>query len=102
MINVILAKVKKIKEIMWLTPFPVDDCRRGGRQEQRHAYSTVEEAPAVRREPRLRPRARTGGGGGDGGNVRLFAPEPLRCSVHSAKLLVSATNIAEFQLLHHT
>jgi len=85
----------------FLNIFPVDDCRRGGRQEQRHAYSTVEEAPAVRREPRLWPRARAGGGGGDG-NVRLFAPEPLRCSVHSAKLLVSATNIAEFQLLHHT
>ncbi|KAL5648396.1 hypothetical protein ACJX0J_039205, partial [Zea mays] len=65
--------------------------RRGGRQEQRrHAYyrySADEEAPAVRRQPRLRPGA--GDGDADGANVRLRirAPESLRSSARSSQLL---------------
>ncbi|GJN13744.1 hypothetical protein PR202_gb00485 [Eleusine coracana subsp. coracana] len=70
--------------------FSMDDRRRDdddGEQEQR--CGAVEEAPAVRREPRLR----AGAGAEDAdGNVRIHAPaEPLlRGSLGGAKLLVSS------------
>jgi hypothetical protein len=57
-----------------------------GDQEQRRSVGAVEEAPAVRREPRLR----SGAGDADG-NVRIHAPaaEPLPLR-GSAKSLVSS------------